>query len=69
VPRVAHNRRIYGRAVELNFKRVMARKAIEQRARSAYGPKQTHLDASATGPNKAVFEQDKSASPESAQAE
>jgi hypothetical protein len=36
---------------------------------SAYGPKTDHLVASATGPNMAVFEQDKSASPESAQAE
>ena len=36
---------------------------------SAYGPKADHLGASATGPNMAVFEQDKSASPESAQAE
>lgn len=36
---------------------------------SAYGRKADHLGASATGPNIAVFEQDKSASPESAQAE
>ena len=36
---------------------------------SAYGPKADHLGASATGPNMAVFEQDKSASPELAQAE
>ena len=36
---------------------------------SAYGPKADQLGASATGPNMAVFEQDKSASPESAQAE
>jgi len=37
---------------------------------SAYGPKADHLGASATGPNMAVFEHDKSksASPESAQA-
>ena len=36
---------------------------------SAYGPKADHLGASATGPNMAVLEQDKSASPELAQAE
>jgi len=36
---------------------------------SSDGPKADHLGASATGPNMAVFEQDKSASPESAQAE
>jgi len=35
---------------------------------STYGPKADNLGASATGPNMAVFEQDKSAS-ESAQAE
>jgi hypothetical protein len=36
---------------------------------SAYGPNADHLGASATGPNMVVFEQDKSASPGSAQAE
>ena len=53
------SRKFRSRIALENFKGVMARRAIEQRARSA----------SATGPNMVVFEQDKSASPGSAQAE
>jgi hypothetical protein len=50
---------------------VMARRADRATgaAMSAYGPNADHLGASATGPNMVVFEQDKSASPGSAQAE
>ena len=61
------SRKFRSRIALENFKRVMARRAIEQRSRSAYGPKADHLGASATGLNMAVFEQDKSASPQEPQ--
>ena len=39
------SRKFRSRIALENFKRVMARRAIEQRARSAFGPKADHLGA------------------------